>query len=111
MKIKIGVEIIILVGIIAGVVVLASERSWHMPMKQKEAATRFEQKVPEDEQKAREERKAAEEREAANLLSTAKLQIESNKATAKIMLIELVRHRSGTKAAEEARTLLASLED
>jgi flagellar biosynthesis/type III secretory pathway M-ring protein FliF/YscJ len=108
MKIKIGVVIIILVGITAGVVVLAAERSVRMDKKQKEAAA---QKNPEDEQKAREERKAAEEREAANLLSTAKLQIESNKLTAKIMLQELVRHRPDTMAAEEARTLLTSWKD
>jgi preprotein translocase subunit SecF len=114
MKIRIGVVIIVLVGIIAGVVVLASERSersWHMDKKQKEAVTRLEQEVQEDEQKAREERKAVEERTAANLLSTAKLQITSNKATAKIILLELVRHRPDTKAAEEARTLLASMKD
>ena len=110
-KIKIGVVIIILVGITAGMVVLAAERSVRMDKKQKEAAARSKQKNPEEEQKAREERKAAEEREAANLLSTAKLQIESNKTTARIILLELVRHRPGTKAAEEARTLLASLED
>jgi hypothetical protein len=107
MKNKIGVEIIILVGIIAGVVVLASVRPWHMD--KKEAAT---QKDPEEEQKAREKRKAAEERGAAELLSTAKLHIESNnKATAKIILIEIMRHQPDTKAAEEARTLLASLDD
>jgi len=111
MKIRIGVVIIVLVGIIAGVVVLASERSWHIDKKQKEAVTRLEQEVQEDEQKAREERKAVEERTAANLLSTAKLQITSNKATAKIILLELVRHRPDTKAAEEARTLLASMKD
>ena len=111
MKIKIGVVIIILVGIIAGVVVLASERSRHMDKKQKEAVTRSEQEVQEDEQKAREERKAVEEQTAANLLSTAKLQITSNKATAQIILIQLVRYRPNTKAAEEARTLLASMKD
>ncbi len=111
MKIRIGVVIIVLVGIIAGVVVLAPERSWHTDKKQKEAVTRLEQEVQEDEQKAREERKAVEERTAANLLSTAKLQITSNKATAKIILLELVRHRPDTKAAEEARTLLASMKD
>ncbi|MFL5244043.1 MAG: hypothetical protein ACJ8FY_18220 [Gemmataceae bacterium] len=113
MKIKIGVVLIILVGIIAGVVVLASERPWDMDMdkEQKEAATGFKQEVPVDEQKAPEERKAAEEREAANLLSTAKLRIESDKAIAKLILTELVRHRPDTKAAKEARTLLASMKD
>jgi len=111
MKIKTGVVIIILVGIIAGVVVFAVERSLRMDKKQKEAAAQSKQKNPEEEQKDREERKAAEERQAADLLSTAKLQIESNKATAKIILLELVRHRSDTKAAKEARTLLASMED
>jgi hypothetical protein len=106
MNIKIGVVIIILLGIIAGVVVFGTVRSWDMDKKQKEAGKRFKQEVQEDEQKAREERKAVEERSAADLLRTAKRYITYNKATAKIMLIELVRHWPDTKAAEEARTLL-----
>jgi hypothetical protein len=111
MKIKITVVILMLLGSIAGVAVLEAVGSWEMDKRQDEAVTRFKPEVPVDDQKAREERKAAEEQTAANLLSTAKSRLPNDKATAKLILLELVRHRPGTKAAEEARTLLASMED